>query len=137
MEKSTAFLNLFAQINWLWYSISVITAFAAGAVWFTFIFQKSWIRVFKIDISEKGNANGIFLTMFIQLFVTALFGLIFFILVHISILLAILVLIAFCGWQKGTLKFRYSKWIDYFTAAIVEAGYTFVVGMIFILFAMI
>ncbi len=77
------------------------------------------------------------ITMSAQLIVTALLGLIFFTLTGISAWLAVLVLVAFCGWQKGSLKFRYVKWNEYFTAALIEAGFTFVAGLIFILFALI
>lgn len=137
METCTTFCNLFSQINWLWYAVSVIVAYAAGALWFSFLFAKTWMRVFKVEMPEKGASTGAVPTMLIQLVVTALFGIIFFVMVPVSLWLAVLVLFAFCGWQKGGLKFRYVKWNEYFSAALVEAGYTFVAGAIFILFALI
>ena len=137
METCRNFLNIFSEINWLWFAISVIVAYAAGAVWFTFIFKNAWIRVFKIEMPEKVKPVGAILTMTIQLFVTALFGLMFFVLVPISKMISVFVLVSFCGWQKGTLKFRYSNWKEFFTAAIVEVGYTFIVGVIFFLFALL
>ncbi len=137
METCRNFLNLFSEINWLWYFVSVIVAYGAGAIWFSFLFQKAWIRVFKIDMPEKNEPTGAVLTMSIQLLVTALLGLMFFVLVPVSKSIAVFALIAFCGWQKGTLKFRYTKWREFFTAAIVEVGYTFLVGVIFILFALL
>lgn len=137
METCSSFCSLFSQINWLWYAIAVVVVYAAGALWHSILFGKAWIRVFKVEMPEKGQPTGAVFTMSMQLLVTALLGLLFFVLVPISVWLAVFVLITFCGWQKGTLKFRYVKWNEYFTAAIIEAGYTFIAGLIFILFALI
>ncbi len=137
METCSSFCGLFSHVNWLWYIISVIVAFAVGALWYSVLFSKAWMRVFKVEIPEKIQSSNTCITMLTQLMATALSGLTFFVLTTISLWLAILVLVAFCGWQKGNLKFRYTKWDEYFTAALIEAGYTFVAGVIFILFALI
>lgn len=134
--NSTNFCLLFGSINWLWYVVAVIAVFALGGIWFSFLFQKAWIKVFKIEMPE-GKPKGVVFTMLMQFVVTALFGLVFFVLVKLSFWVALLALIGFCGWQKGSLKFRYTKWSEYFQAAIIEAGYTFLAGMIFILLGLL
>ncbi len=136
METCCPFCGLFSQINWLWYVIAVVVAFVVGALWYSSLFAKAWVRVFKVEMPEKMQSGNMIFTMLMQLLVTALLGLVFFMMTGISVWLAVLVLIAFCGWQKANLKFRYVKWNEYFMAALIEAGYTFVAGLIFILFAL-
>lgn len=133
---STNCCLLFDSINWLWYAISVVIVFALGAIWFSLLFQKTWIKVFKVDMSGN-KSDGAVVTLLMQLIATALFGLVFFVLVKFSFWVALLALIGFCGWQKGTLKFRYMRWKEYFQAAFVEAGYTFLAGIVFILMGLI
>lgn len=133
---SSGFCRLLGSINWFWYIIAVIAVFVLGGIWFSFLFKSMWIKVFRIEMPE-GKAQGVVFTMIMQLIVTALFGLVFFILVKLSFWVALLALIGFCGWQKGSLKFRYTKWSEYIQAAIVEAGYTFLAGMIFILLGLL
>ncbi len=114
--------SLFCSINWLWYAVAVIVVFILGAIWFSLLFQKVWIKVFKIEMPE-GKPKGAIFTLIMQLLVTALFGLVFFVLVKLSVLVAVLALIGFCGWQKGSLKFRYTKWGEYFQAALINKRY--------------
>ncbi len=133
---SSGFCALLGSINWLWYIIAVIAVFVLGGIWFSFLFKNMWIKVFKIEMPE-GKPQGVVFTMIMQLIVTALFGLVFFILVKLSFWVALLALIGFCGWQKGSLKFRYTKWSEYIQAAIVEAGYTFLAGIVFILLGLL
>ncbi len=137
METCDLLCEAFCGINWMWYTIAVVVAFGAGAIWHTFLFAKTWARVFKVDMTEKPDTANIVITMLMQVLATALFGLVFFVLTILSPWLAVLVLVGFCGWQKGTLKFRYADWKTFVEAACVEAGYTFVTGIIFILFAWI
>ncbi len=137
METCDLLCGAFCGINWMWYAIAVVVAFMAGAIWHTFLFAKTWIRVFKVDIPEKTNTADVVVTMLMQVVATALFGLVFFVLTILSPWIAALTLIGFCGWQKGTLKFRYTNWKTFIEAAWVEAGYTFVTGIVFILFALI
>lgn len=137
MEACDLLCGAFCSINWMWFAIAVVVAFGTGAIWHTFLFAKTWMRVFKVDMSEKPETANMVITMLMQLLVTAFFGLVFFMLTILSVWLAVLVLIGFCAWQKGTLKFRYVKWKTFVEAACIEAGYTFVTGIIFILFALI
>ncbi len=134
--ETNVFCSLFSQIKWGWYLIAVVVAFLMGAWWYWGLFTKAWERVFKVTIPKKGRIpEGVLFAISMQFLVTALMGIVFFMLVKVSLWLAILALVAFCGWQKAGLKFRYIKWKDYFTAAMIEAGYTFVAGIILIIFA--
>ncbi len=133
--SACSFCSLFAGISWFWYIVAVIVVYGLGAIWHSFLFAKTWMRVFKVEMPDTVNKSAAVFTMVMQLVATALFGLALFVLVKLSLAAAILALVAFCGWQKGTLKFRYTKWKEYFQAALVEAGYTFLAGAVFILFA--
>ena len=128
---------LITSINWLWYSLSVIIVFVTGAAWFSFIFAKQWKKIFKVEIPENIDATNITATMLLQFIATASTGLIIFILASISGWLALFVLSAFCIWQKAGLKFKYYKYDDFVDAAMIETGYLFLSGLIFILFSFI
>lgn len=131
------FSDFFQEINWLWYLVSVVVAFTIGALWYTVLFVDEWIQVFKVDMPEEYRPAITYPTVLIQLLVTALFGLVFFMLTITSVWLALLVLASICGWQMGMLKYRYVQWKEYFIAALIEAGYTFIAGIVFILFALV
>ncbi len=133
---STFFTDYFSEINWLLLLVSVIIVFFVGAFWYSFLFPKSWARVFKVDIQNKPSLGNMVVTMFAQLVAAALFGLFIFVTVKISIWLAILGVIAFAGWDKATLKFRFAKWSEYFTAAFIDATYFAIAGTIFIIFGL-
>ncbi len=137
METCDMFCSTTSSIHWIWFVVATLVAYGAGAIWYSFLFSKTWMRVFKVEMPEKPNTSNTVITMLMQLLVTALLGLVFFVLTKISPWLSWFVLIAFCGWQKGILKFQFADWKIYFQAAIVEVGYTFLVGVIFILFALI
>lgn len=132
------------QISWLWYIISVFVAFGAGAIWYTILFGKSWVKVVKYeclcgaDISkgEKCTCKNRFpWEMIFQLIGTALIGLMYFILTPISVWLSVIVCIAFAGWTKSMLKFQIAEWKRYITLASIDVGYFIVVSAIFVLFS--
>jgi len=130
--------ELFSNINWLWYAVAVIVTFAIGGLWYSALFPKTWVRIFKVEMPEKVSTASIIRTMSLQFVVSALFGLWFFVLVQFgSAWFAFITLCVFCGWQKGVLNFRYPKLKDFMLAVLIEAGYTFVAGIVFILFALI
>lgn len=137
METCSLLSDIFCQINWLWFIISVIIAYAVGALWYSVLFSKTWMRIFKIEMPEKPQTSNMVVTMLMQLVVTILYGLLFFILVSISVWIGVLTLLVFCGWQKGGLKFQFVRWNEFSMAAIISAGHTFITGLIFILFALI
>ncbi len=135
--EAYSFSDFFMEINWLWYFISVIVVVTMGTLWYTVLFISQWIQVFKVDMPDENRPMSAYPTILLQLLSVTLFGLAFFILTKIFLWLALLILVAICGWQKGLLKFRYVQWKEYFTAAWIEAGYTFIAGLIFIFFALV
>ncbi len=133
---SAFFTNYFSEINWFLLLVSVVIVFFVGAFWYSFLFPKSWARVFKVDTQNKPSVGNMLVTMFAQLIAGALLGLFIFVTVKISIWLAIFGIIAFAGWDKATLKFRFAKWSEYFIAALIDASYFAIAGIIFIIFGL-
>jgi len=131
------FLFLLSNIQWIWFTIAVIITFAIGAIWYSFLFPKTWMRVFKVEMPDKITKFSIVRTMLLQLIVSILFGSIFFLLTQFSFFISVFVLIGFCAWQKGGLNFQFAKWKDYVLAACIQVGYTFIAGMVFIIFGLI
>ncbi len=134
---SNIFCNLLGQVNWLWYVVAVLAVYVLGALWYSVLFPKAWVRIFKIEMPDKRNPANMFLTMFGQLVANALMGLALFMITPLSFWLAVLTLIGFTGWNKATLKYKYADWGEYFRAAGIEAGYLFLAGTIFIVFALL
>ncbi len=138
MESCSTLCSAFAQFSWGWLAVATVVVFAIGALWYSLLFAKAWVRVFKIEMPQNGEKpKGMVATMLMQLLATILFGLTIFVATAMSVGLAVLVVLAFCGWQKGALKFRYAKWSEFSTAAIIEVGHTAISGLVFILFALI
>lgn len=68
---------LFPNLNWLHIVVAAVAYFTVGAIWYSALFQKSWIRYHHIDTSNpdaKKGAGLIFLIGFIWtlIIVTAL-----------------------------------------------------------------
>ncbi|MDR1698694.1 MAG: hypothetical protein LBR75_02565 [Prevotellaceae bacterium] len=132
------FCEIFSGINWCWYAVAIVVVFAVGGLWFSVFFKKTWVRVFKVEMPEKRSTANMVRTMGMQFLINAVFGLWFFILTQYGgFWFAVITLCVFCAWQKGLLNFHYPKFKDYAMAAIIEAGFTFITGMVFILFALI
>ena len=125
-----------AAINWWWFAAATIVSFAVGAVWYSWFFAKAWIRVFKVEMGEV-TTGSVIRTMLLQFAATLLYGLVFFVLTKLSVGVAILSLVGFCGWEKGNLNFEFSRMKDFLMAVAIRVGYTFVAGIVFILFALI
>jgi hypothetical protein len=125
-----------SEIKWLWFAIAAIIAYGIGAIWYSLLFSKAWVRVFKVEMGQVTTGSFI-RTMGGQLLGTALLGFVFFVLAKISVAIAILALIGFCGWEKSTLNFQFAKLKDFMMATLIHVGYTFVAGIVFILFALI
>ena len=123
-------------INWWWFAAATIVSFGIGGVWYSWLFAKAWIKVFKVEM-EGFTTASIVGTMFFQFVATLFFGLVFFILAKLSVGIAILTLSGFCGWQASMLKFQFGRTMDFFIAVAIRVGYTFVAGIVFILFALI
>jgi len=131
------FLFLSSNIQWIWFLIAVVINFAIGAIWYSFLFPKTWMRVFKVEMPNKVTKLSMARIMSIQLITSIFLGLVFFLSVQISVTFSVFVLIGFCGWEKGGLSFQFPKWKDYMLAACIQVGYTFIAGMIFIIFGLI
>ncbi len=125
------------MINWTWFIVAVVAVYALGAVWFSLIFPKMWAKIFKVEIPSKPGKGNMILTMLMQLVATGLYGLLLFVLAGMSVWVAVAAVVVFCAWQKATLKFRHFSWGEFSWAALIEAGYTFLSGVVFILFASI
>ena len=76
-------------------------------------------------------------TMGLQLVANLFLGLVFFVLANISVWLAIMVLIGIIGWEKAMLNFQFSDFKDFIMAVVIRSGYTFIAGIVYILFALI
>ena len=136
MDSCNLFCQTLSGINWWWFAVAVIVTFGVGAMWYSVLFAKRWVKVFKVEMGEV--TTGRFLrTMSLQLVVNLFFGLVFFILTHLSVWIALFSLVGFCAWEKGTLSFEFAKMKDFILAATIRVGYTFIAGLIFILFALI
>jgi hypothetical protein len=131
------FRQLFLHINWWWFSAAVVVTFIIGAAWFSVLFSKTWVRIFKVEMPEKTTAGLMFRTLALQFVVNVFFGLLFFILAPLSLYVALFALIVFCGWQKGMLNFQFPKFSNFVMAATINVGYTFVVGIVYILFSLL
>ena len=136
MSSCDILFQYIAEINWLWYAVASVVSFAIGGIWYSLLFAKAWLRVFRIKMGTV-TAVTFIRTMSLQLAATLLYGLVFFILTKISVCLAVLTLVGFCGWEKGNLNFDFSNMKDFFMAVVIRVGYTFVAGIVFILFALI
>jgi len=138
--SSCSFCNFFIQhiapVNWWWLGAATIVSFGIGGVWYSALFAKTWIRVFKVEMGEVTNVS-IVRTMGLQLVANLFLGLVFFVLANISVWLAIMVLIGIIGWEKAMLNFQFSDFKDFIMAVVIRSGYTFIAGIVYILFALI
>jgi hypothetical protein len=68
-------MYIFSYINWLHVLVAAIAYFALGALWYSFLFQKQWIRYHKIDMNDPNGKKGvgaIMLLSFIWMFVVCI-----------------------------------------------------------------
>ena len=137
MNSCNLLCQSFSEINWWSFIVATIVAFAIGAFWYSVLFPKAWARVFKVEMSEKPTTGSMIRTMSLQLAVTVVYGLVFFVLRNLSVWIALLSLVGFCSWEKGNLNFEFAKMKDFIMAVTIKVGYTFIAGIIFILFALI
>ena len=136
----------FSEMSWLWFAVSVLAAFGTGAVWYTILFGKQWLKAVNYECNcganiskgEKCTCKSRFpWEMIFQFIGTALVGFMYFILTPISIWLSIIVCVAFAGWTKAMLKFQIANWNRYITLGLIDVGYFIVVSAIFILFSIL
>ncbi|MDR0815658.1 MAG: hypothetical protein LBN37_07910 [Bacteroidales bacterium] len=129
-------VTFFHSLNWWWYSLSVIIVFGIGALWYSVLFPKMWVRVFRIQMGTVTTGSFI-RTMGIQLASTAVFGIIVFILALLDKDLALLVIIGLAAWLVGTLNFKFPRMKDFLQAILIEVGYLLIAGHVFILFGLL
>lgn len=134
------------QISWLWYAVGVVAVYALGALWYTVLFGKKWIKavnykcVCGADLSndEKCTCKPRFpWEMAFQLISTAILGLMYFVVTPISLPIAILIAIAVTAWNKSMLKFQIADWKRFTTLALIDVGYFVVASVVFILLALL
>lgn len=144
METTICPNEFLLDFSWLWFIVSVLISYGVGAMWYTFLFGKKWIKALKYECKcgarlDKGETcrceKHSPWVMILQFFTTALVGFMYFILTPISLPLAILVCIAFAGWTKSMLNFQIAEWKRYVTLVMIDVGYFVVVSAVFILFA--
>lgn len=51
--------TIFSGVNWLHVLVAALAYFALGALWYSFLFQKAWIRHQKIDMSDPNGKKGV------------------------------------------------------------------------------
>jgi len=67
----------FSDINWLAILVGTVAYFMLGAIWYSFLFQKQWIRYHNINVADENMKSGmaaIMTTSFILMFLAS-FGL--------------------------------------------------------------
>ena len=125
-----------APVNWLWLAAATAVSFSIGAVWYSVLFSKAWIKIFKVEMGEVNTAS-IVRTMGLQFAANLFLGLVFFVLTNISVWVAIITLMGIIGWEKAILNFQFSKFKDCLMAIVIRAGYTLLAGIVYILFALL
>ena len=68
-------MHILGDINWLAVLVGTIGYFLLGAVWYSFLFQKKWIELSRIDMNDPNMKKGVAAIMFgsfIMMFITSL-----------------------------------------------------------------
>lgn len=58
-------MDVISNLDWLHILVAAIAYFIIGAVWYSLLFQKSWIRNHKIDTSNPEAKKGAGMIMFL------------------------------------------------------------------------
>ncbi len=67
--------DLFSHINWLAVLVAALAYFFLGAIWYSFLFRNSWIRLSRVNVNDptaKKGIAGIMITSFILIIVTSI-----------------------------------------------------------------
>ena len=135
-------------ISWLWYAIAVLIAFMSGWAWYN-VFSQRWVKAINYSLCACGADLGkgekctckpdvkTFLPMIAQLLATCFIGYMYFVLVPISIGVAIFAAVAIIGWIKANILFSTPDKQRCIDRILIDAGYFAVISIIFILFALI
>ena len=65
--------DIFSQINWLAVLVAALAYFLLGAIWYSFLFRNSWIRLSGVNVNDpnaKKGIAGVMITSFILIIVT-------------------------------------------------------------------
>jgi Protein of unknown function (DUF1761) len=65
-------MYVFSYINWLHVLVAAIAYFALGALWYSLLFQKQWIRYHGIDMNNPDGRKGVGAVMFMSFILTFL-----------------------------------------------------------------
>jgi hypothetical protein len=58
--------NILSNLNWLHILVAAIAYFALGAIWYSFLFQKQWVRYHNIDMNNADARKGAGAIMFMS-----------------------------------------------------------------------
>ena len=59
-------MYIFSYINWLHVLVAAIAYFALGAIWYSFLFQKPWVRYHNVDMNNPEAKKGVAAIMFMS-----------------------------------------------------------------------
>lgn len=144
MESYAELCRLFSHVSWLWYAIAVIVVYAVGALWYTVLFGKYWLKALNyiclcganLSIDEKCTCKPRFpYEMVFQFISTAILGLLYFLVAPFSIWVSVAIVVAFSAWTKSMMKFQIADWRRFKTLAAIDVGYFVIASIVFILFS--
>ena len=67
--------DLFSHINWLAVLVGAVAYFFIGAIWYSFLFKHSWIRLTGVNVNDpnaKKGMAGIMFASFIMMIVASI-----------------------------------------------------------------
>jgi hypothetical protein len=65
-------MDALSNLNWLHVLVAAIAYYAVGAIWYSFLFQKPWIRFHKVDVNHPDSKKGVGAIMFAGFILTFL-----------------------------------------------------------------
>ena len=67
-------MHILSDINWLAVLVGAVGYFFLGAIWYSFLFQKKWVELSKIDMGDPNVKQGVAAIMFgsfVMMFITS------------------------------------------------------------------
>ncbi len=67
--------ELFSHIHWIAVLVGAIGYFALGAIWYSFLFQKSWIKHAGVNVNDPNGKKGmatIMVTSFVLILIASI-----------------------------------------------------------------
>jgi hypothetical protein len=59
--------QIFSELNWLAVLVAGLAYFALGAIWYSFLFKNSWIRLTGVNVNDPNAKKGVGGIMFASL----------------------------------------------------------------------